>query len=64
MQEFIARENIARFELRLREAMDEPTRRLLRKLLRDEERRLDEAVRDKSAVTRTSAVTRRQDPPA
>ena len=47
MQEFIARENIRRFEAQLRTCTDSQQREILSRLLEAERLRLDEALTEK-----------------
>lgn len=49
MEEFIARENIRRFEARLRASTDDREKSVIRELLGAEQRRLDDIVCQKSA---------------
>ena len=48
MQEFIARENIKRFEAQLADCTDEEQRQVILRLLEDEQRRLAEILERQS----------------
>lgn len=63
MQEFIARENIARFEAKLRATTDDGERRVLHQLIRQEEERLAASRREHQKARTVASHTDKETTP-